>query len=70
MRDLLAKKTKNEQEQTVRIVNITFDSDGDLKKLIYVDKEGNIDEDLPEYFTVLEKLAVEEAGIPPPPEEE
>lgn len=69
MRDLLAKKSKNGHEQKVRIVNITFNSDGDLKKLIYVDKEGNLDEDLPEYFTILEKLAVEESGTPLPEEE-
>jgi len=69
MRDLLARKNKNGKEQKVRIVNITFNSDGDLRKLIYVDKDGNLDEDLPEYFTISERLA-EEVDIPPPPPEE
>lgn len=70
MRDLLALKDKNGQKQKVRVVNITFNNDGDFKKIIYIDKDGNIDEDSPEYFKILETVAVEISGPPPPPEEE
>ena len=60
MRDLLAIKSKAGHEQRVKVLNITCNSDGDLKKLVYLDEDGNIDEDSPEYFKILERLPEEE----------
>lgn len=54
MKDLTATHTKEGNTKQVKIVNITFDSDGDFKKCIYIDSDGNIDEDTPDTFTILE----------------